>query len=52
MSVPSQLEVIPPKIEVFPSKGLCWLPKDSNEYRDFICPNNTSTLDKQTTIEH
>jgi arylsulfatase A-like enzyme len=43
MSVPSQLEIIPPKLEVFPSKNRCWLAKDSWQYRDFICPNQTSS---------
>ena len=38
---PSQLEVIPPKLEVFPSPNNCWLPKDSLYYYNFICPNST-----------
>ena len=41
-SVPSQLEVVPPKLEVFPSKYLCWIPKDSPLYYEFVCPNHTA----------
>jgi arylsulfatase A-like enzyme len=44
MSVPSQLEVIPPKLEVFPSKNLCWIPKDSSLYYDFVCPNTSARV--------
>lgn len=40
----SQLEVIPPKIEVYPSSNNCWLPKDSIYFYNFTCPNSTNQL--------